>query len=178
MSDACATQAAQPLKVMIGLGSNLQNPAKQIRDAFGEINAIGQCRLLATSSLYESEPVGGIEQPAFINAVAQIETTLAPEQLMDALLEIEKTHERVRSIKNGPRTLDLDILLFDDRLINEPNVVTPHPRAHERAFVLLPLLELDPELYIPGRGMARDFLQSVSDQVVRKLCNSEDGRPQ
>jgi 2-amino-4-hydroxy-6-hydroxymethyldihydropteridine diphosphokinase len=160
---------------MIGLGSNLEDPARQIRQAVKEIGALAHCRLIAVSSLYESAPIGGVEQPAFVNAVAQVETSLTPGQLMASLLAIEIAHDRVRTIKNGPRTLDLDILLFDDRHIDEPNIVAPHPRAHERAFVLLPLLELDPELYIPGKGMARDFVNSVSDQMVRKLAEHESG---
>jgi 2-amino-4-hydroxy-6-hydroxymethyldihydropteridine diphosphokinase len=160
---------------MIGLGSNMQNPVRQIHQALNEIGALDQCRLVAVSSLYSSAPIGGVAQPTFINAVAQIETSLAPAELMRALLNVEIAHDRVRTIKNGPRTIDLDILLYDDLQINEANIVVPHPRAHERAFVLLPLLELDPELYIPGRGGARELAALVRDQIVRRLAKEESG---
>lgn len=159
--------------VMIGLGSNMRDPVWQIRTALREIDDLEGCSLLRVSSLYESAPVGGVEQPAFINAVAEIETTLSPQVLIAGLLAIERSHDRVRSVKNGPRTLDLDILVFNDWQLDGVDLVTPHPRAHERAFVLLPLLELAPELYIPGKGSARDFLPQVRGQSVRKMLETE-----
>ena len=163
-------------RVMIGLGSNMSEPIRQIRTALREIDELAGCSLMRVSSLYESAPIGGVAQPPFVNAVAEIETTLSPQVLMARLLDIERLHDRVRTVKNGPRTLDLDILVFNDWCLDEVEVTTPHPRAHERAFVLLPLLELAPELYIPGKGLARDFLPQVSGQSVRKMIETE-GRP-
>jgi 2-amino-4-hydroxy-6-hydroxymethyldihydropteridine diphosphokinase len=158
---------------MLGLGSNLSDPVAQLQRAVQEIDALPNCRLLKMSSLYESAPIGGVEQPAFVNAVAEIETTLAPTELMSALLAIERAHDRVREVKNGPRTLDLDILLFGDLQLDLEAVTTPHPRAHQRAFVLLPLLEIAPDLTIPGRGAARDYLASVSGQLVHRIAETK-----
>ena len=160
-------------RVMIGLGSNMSNPVGQIRAALREIDELPGCALVRTSSLYESAPVGVIEQPVFINAVAEVETTLTPHTLMASLLAIERGHDRVRSVRNGPRTLDLDVLLFADLCIHDGDLVTPHPRAHERAFVLLPLLELAPNLVIPGKGPAREFLPLVGSQSIRKIPETE-----
>lgn len=158
---------------MVGLGSNMDGPIEQILTALRELDELPGCSLVQASSLYETAAVGGVEQPAFVNAVAKLETTLSPHELMTGLLDIERRHDRVRTIRNGPRTLDLDILVFNELLMNEPELVTPHPRAHQRAFVLIPLLELDPELYIPGRGRARDFLPQVSGQSIRKILDGE-----
>ncbi len=158
---------------MIGLGSNLDFPLEQIRRAVGEIGGLPECRVCAVSSMYESAPIGGVEQPVFINAVAQIETSLSPQALMANLLDIERAHHRVRVARNGSRTLDLDILVFGDQCIDEPSLVIPHAAMHQRAFVLLPLIELNPELTIPGRGLAREFLSRVGGQTVRKLLAME-----
>ncbi len=155
--------------VYIGLGSNMHDPIQQIQQAYQEIDDINNTSLIKVSSFYATAPVGYVEQQEFINAVIEISTTLSPQELMQALLEIEARHNRVREIKNGPRTLDLDILLFNEWRIDEPNLATPHPRAHKRAFVLHPLLEIAPDSYIPGVGFVKDFIDSVSDQVIRKL---------
>jgi 2-amino-4-hydroxy-6-hydroxymethyldihydropteridine diphosphokinase len=153
----------------IGLGSNVGDPIQQIQHAFREIDEITETSLIKVSSLYESAPIGFCDQPAFINAVVEIATTLSPQQLMQNLLRIESDHGRTREQKNGPRTLDLDVLLFNNWIIDAPTITTPHPRAHERAFVLLPLLEIAPEVYIPGIGYARDFLSAVVGQMIRRL---------
>ncbi len=155
--------------VYIGMGSNLDNPDRQVRLALEEIGAMAGSALVRCSSLYETAPIGGGDQPAFINAVAELDTTLSPRMLMQELLGIEQCHNRIRAEKNGPRTLDLDILIFNDWRISTKAVTIPHPRAHKRAFVLLPLLEIAPDLYIPGRGYARDFLPDVSGQQIHKL---------
>ncbi|MBC7625413.1 MAG: 2-amino-4-hydroxy-6-hydroxymethyldihydropteridine diphosphokinase [Aeromicrobium sp.] len=158
---------------MIGLGSNMDHPVKQIQDALREIAATPACSVIKMSMMYESSPVGGVEQAHFINAVAEIETTLTPRAMMARLLEIELQHGRVRTTRNGPRTLDLDILMFNDWLIDEPDLVIPHPRAHERAFVLLPLIEISPDISIPGVGVAHKFLASVSAQAVERYVGHE-----
>ncbi len=155
--------------VFIGLGSNLSEPARQLREALQEIDELPETALIKVSSFYESAPIGLANQSMFVNAVAQVETTQSPQQLMAQLLGIESRHQRVRAEKNGPRTLDLDILIFNEWRIDEPDLVTPHPRAHERAFVLYPLIEIAPELYIPGKGLAKTFLSGVVNQVIHKI---------
>ena len=132
-------------RVAIALGSNLDDPEAQVRRAFDEIGALPATRLLARSSLYRTAPVGYADQPDFVNACALVETSLAPRALLDELLAIEQRHGRVRTIPNGPRTLDLDLILYGDRHIDEPGLTVPHPRAHERDFVLKPLLEIWPD---------------------------------
>ena len=119
-------------------------------------------RLVARSKLYRTTPVGFVDQPDFINACAVVETALAPRALLDALLAVEARHGRVRDVPNGPRTLDLDIVLYGDRAIDEPGLRVPHPRAHERAFVLVPLVDAWPDAVIPGHGSARECLARMT----------------
>jgi 2-amino-4-hydroxy-6-hydroxymethyldihydropteridine diphosphokinase len=153
----------------IGLGANLNDPAAQVEYALAELDRLPGTRLLARSSLYASAPVGYVDQPDFINAAAQIETTLAPRALLAALLDIEHRHGRERSFRNAPRTLDLDLLLYGEAHFHEEGLTLPHPRMHERGFVLLPLLEIAPDTMIPGRGRAADWLTGCSDQNVAVL---------
>ena len=150
----------------IGLGANLNDPAAQVEYALAELDRLPGTRLLARSSLYASAPVGYVDQPDFINAVAQIETSLAPRTLLAALLDIEHRHGRERSFRNAPRTLDLDLLLYGDAHFHEEGLTLPHPRMHERGFVLLPLLEIAPDTVIPGHGRAADRLAACADQNV------------
>ena len=154
----------------VGLGSNLEQPAEQLAAAFAEIGGLGGVRLLARSSLYRTAPIGYADQPDFVNAVAAIATTLAPLDLLAGLRGIEATHRRVRQQQNGPRTLDLDILLYGDRVIAEPALVVPHPRMHQRAFVLHPLLEIAPDCRIPGLGQASEWLAACADQEIGRLA--------
>lgn len=153
----------------IGLGANLNDPAAQIEHAFDELDRITGTRLVARSALYASAPVGYVDQPDFINAVAQVSTTLAPRALLAALLEIEQRHGRARSFRNAPRTLDLDLLLYGAAHFHEDHLTLPHPRMTERAFVLLPLIEIAPDLLIPGRGRAVDWIGSCADQHIAAL---------
>jgi len=132
-------------RAAIALGSNLDDPEAQVRRAFDEIAALPRTQLLARSKLYRTAPVGHADQPDFINACALVETSLAPRGLLDGLLAIEQAHHRVRAVPNGPRTLDLDIILYGDRSIREPGLTIPHPRARERQFVLAPLKDVWPE---------------------------------
>jgi 2-amino-4-hydroxy-6-hydroxymethyldihydropteridine diphosphokinase len=148
-------------RAAVALGSNLDDPAAQVRRGFDEIAALPHTELIARSGLHRTAPVGYAEQPDFVNACVLVETRLEPRALLEALLAIEKRHGRVRETPNGPRTLDLDIVLYGDRVIDEPGLKVPHPRAHERAFVLVPLLEAWPDAAIPGRGPARDLLAKV-----------------
>jgi 2-amino-4-hydroxy-6-hydroxymethyldihydropteridine diphosphokinase len=146
-------------RAVLGLGSNLDDPEAQVRRAFDEIAMLPATRLIARSALYRTAPVGLAEQPDFINACALVETTLAPRALLTALLAIERRHGRVRTVPNGPRTLDIDIVLYGEDTIEEPGLSVPHPRAHERAFVLEPLLDVWPEAVIPGHGAAAALLK-------------------
>ncbi len=134
----------------IALGSNLGDRLATLRAAVAEIAAFGA--VLAWSSVYETAPVGYAEQPPYLNAVVALETELTPLALLAGLHEIERRHGRVRSFLNAPRTLDLDILLYDDRMVDESDVTIPHPRMHERGFVLVPLTEIAPDTVVPGRG--------------------------
>ncbi|HEY5293709.1 MAG TPA: 2-amino-4-hydroxy-6-hydroxymethyldihydropteridine diphosphokinase [Burkholderiales bacterium] len=154
----------------IALGSNLDGPESRVRLGIAALAELPQARLVAASSLYRSAPVGHADQPDFINAVAQLSTGLAPQALLAALLAIEKRCGRERSFRNAPRTLDLDLLLYDAQTIAEPGLAVPHPRMHERAFVLAPLLEIAPDCVIPGRGPAADWLARCANQSVARLA--------
>ena len=139
-----------PVRAAIALGSNLDHPEAHVTRGFDEIAALPATRLLARSGLYRTEPVGYADQPDFINACALVETSLAPRELLESLLAIEQAHGRKRGVPNGPRTLDLDIVLYGDRVLNEPDLVIPHPRAQERDFVMKPLREVWPEVVFPA----------------------------
>jgi 2-amino-4-hydroxy-6-hydroxymethyldihydropteridine diphosphokinase len=156
-------------KAFIGLGANLGDPEAQVRRALAALAELPGTRLLAASSLYRSAPVGVIAQPDFINAVAAAETTLTARALLEALLAAERRFGRRRDFPGAPRTLDLDLLLYGDRVIAEPGLVVPHPRMHERAFVLAPLAEIAPDVAIPGKGRAGALLAACTDQKIEKI---------
>ncbi|RKT61891.1 2-amino-4-hydroxy-6-hydroxymethyldihydropteridine diphosphokinase [Azonexus fungiphilus] len=153
----------------IALGANLGDPAATVNAAFAALDRLPHSRLLAKSALYRTAPVGIADQPEFVNAAARLETTLAPEALLDALLDIEQAFGRVRAERNGPRTLDLDLLLYDELRLATPRLILPHPRLHLRAFVLQPLAELAPDLALPGRGRLAAWLPAVANQGIRKI---------
>jgi 2-amino-4-hydroxy-6-hydroxymethyldihydropteridine diphosphokinase len=153
----------------IALGANLGDPAATIRAAFAALANLPDSRIRHTSSLYRTAPVGIEEQPDFVNAVAEIETRLPPESLLDALLEIEQRFGRIRAEKNGPRTLDLDILFYNDLQLDLPRLTLPHPRLHLRAFVLQPLAEIAPLMALPGRGTIAAWLPAVANQGICRL---------
>ena len=155
-------------QVLVALGSNLENPVSQVRRAFDELAVLPDSSLLVCSSLYRSAPVGKNDQPDFINAVVQIETTLSPHNLLKALLEIEKNHGRVRRLPNDPRTLDLDILMYDELECNENGLILPHPRMHQRAFVLKPLMEISKDCFIPGHGTVAELLSACAEQRLER----------
>lgn len=153
----------------IGIGSNLAQPRSQVERALDELGRLPRSRLVARSSLYRTAPVGHEAQPDFVNAVAALDTALNAQELLDELQSLEAAHQRARSFPNAPRTLDLDLLLFGAEHIAQPGLVVPHPRMHERAFVLEPLAEIAPEAEIPGRGRARELLEGCRDQKVEKM---------
>ncbi len=153
----------------IGLGSNLAEPLVQVRQALVELEAIPGTRVTARSSLYRSSPVGYLEQPDFINAVASVQTTLTPQALLAALHAIENRHRRRRTMRNAPRTLDLDLLLYGEEVIDQNGLTLPHPRLHERAFVLAPLAEIAPEALVPGMGRLQDLLARVDCNTVSRI---------
>jgi 2-amino-4-hydroxy-6-hydroxymethyldihydropteridine diphosphokinase len=153
----------------VSLGANLGEPQRQVQQAFRDLDAIPHTRVVRTSSLYRSEPLGYTTQPRFVNAVAQLETGLPAERLLAELQAIEAAHGRRRSFANAPRTLDLDLLLFGNAVLDIPGLKIPHPRMHERAFVLLPLVEIAVDVAIPGRGSAKAFLDKCENQGVEKL---------
>jgi len=148
----------------IGLGSNLSDPAGQVRRALGRIAELPESRLAAASRLYRSPPLGPLDQPDFINAVAALETQLAPADLLHALQGIEQAFGRVRLRRWGERIIDLDLLLYDNLRLDSPELILPHPGLGERAFVLRPLADIAPELVIPGLGpLATLLAKRVTD---------------
>lgn len=150
------------MRALIGLGSNLDDPAVQVRQGLRALAQIPQSRLLRQSRLYRSEPWGLREQPAFVNAVAELETTLGAGALLDALLAIEHARGRRRDgLRWGPRRIDLDLLVYGSERIETPGLRVPHPELAARAFVLVPLAEIDRELEIPGLGRVADLLALV-----------------
>ncbi len=158
----------------IGLGSNLDDPRDQVSRAFAELGRINQSALLRRSSLYRSDPLGPAGQPDYINAVACLGTALSPLALLDAMQAIEQRHRRVRKQRWGPRTLDLDLLLYADECIQQPRLLVPHPEMHRRAFVLYPLAEIAPrELQVPGHGQLTGLLQGCTDRGLEKLDTAE-----
>jgi 2-amino-4-hydroxy-6-hydroxymethyldihydropteridine diphosphokinase len=154
----------------VGIGSNLDGPVRQVEAALRELDRISGSRLVARSALYQTAPVGYAEQPDFTNAVAALETSLAPEELLDELQSIELAHGRQRTFANAPRSLDLDLLLYGQSELRTERLIVPHPRMSERAFVLRPLLELAEDICIPGRGAARDLLRQCDRQDVKKIA--------
>lgn len=153
----------------IALGANLSDPISQIEHAWAELDNLPESRLVACSSLYLSKPVGYAEQPDFINAAAAIVTLLPPRSLLAALLQIEARHGRNRTFKNAPRSLDLDLLLYDGLVMHEHGLTLPHPRMIERAFVLVPLAEIAADARIPGHGSVAECLARVDRSDITRL---------
>jgi len=157
----------------IGLGSNLDDPESHISRALTDLQELPQTQQRAHSSLYKTSPVGPQDQGEFINAVSCIETDLTAPELLQSLQEIENKHGRMRTGEQwGPRKLDLDLLLYGDEVIELPDLVVPHPQMHHRCFVLLPLIEIAPEIIIPLLGDATAFLDNVDCRGVRKIQNA------
>lgn len=153
----------------IGLGSNLENPRAQVEQAFFELSALASSKLLKRSPLYGSTAVGPGEQPDYVNAVALLETDLQPFELLDALQTIEHSHRRVRIEHWGPRTLDLDILLLDDRCIDSERLKVPHPYLTQRNFVLYPLADITPDLNLPNGESLQELISSCPQDGLARL---------
>jgi 2-amino-4-hydroxy-6-hydroxymethyldihydropteridine diphosphokinase len=150
-------------RAFIGLGANLGQKEVTILRAVDQLGAADGIDVLELSRLRETEPVGVVDQPTFLNAAVAIETTLSPWELLDVMLRIEQDLGRVRDDRHwGPRTIDLDLLVYADEVVDEPGLRIPHPRLHERRFALEPLAELEPELEIPGLGKVSDALTRLN----------------
>ena len=165
--------STSPITAYIGLGSNLEDPVDQVRRALDELDQIPHTHLITASSLYRSDPVGPPGQPDYINAVAEIETSLDPIPLLRELQAIEQAHERVRIVRWGPRTLDLDLLLYADQEINDPDLIVPHVMLPERGFVLYPLQEIAPSIEIPGRGSLASPIHQVAQDGLEKMTEQQ-----
>jgi 2-amino-4-hydroxy-6-hydroxymethyldihydropteridine diphosphokinase len=158
------------VKAYIGLGSNLANPELQIKSARTAITQIAQVKELAFSSLYHSPPMGPQDQPDYVNAVMGVATELPPMELLRCLQRIENDQGRVRKDQRwGARTLDLDVLIYDDQVIELPDLIVPHPGLAERAFVLYPLHEIAPQLMVPGKGPVADLLAKCPINGLKRL---------
>jgi 2-amino-4-hydroxy-6-hydroxymethyldihydropteridine diphosphokinase len=157
------------VRAYVALGSNLDEPRRQVETAFDELAALSQTELVGRSALYGSTAVGPGEQPDYVNAAAALDTGLSAAALLAELQALENAHHRRRRQRWGPRTLDLDLLLYGDSTINTESLRVPHPRLAERNFVLYPLNDLDPELTIPGRGPLRELLAGCSEEGLWPL---------
>ena len=166
--EASASEAVI-IDAFIALGANLDEPVAQLQRALRELAQLTESRLCVYSTFYASKPVGYVDQPDYVNAVAHIKTRLSPHTLLDALLEIESRHGRRRDFKNAPRTLDLDLLLYNGLIMHEPGLTLPHPRMLARAFVMVPLAEIAPDVLIPGQSGC----QSRAQSYLSKLDSSE-----
>lgn len=164
-------------RVYIGLGSNLATPLEQLRSALAALAALPQTELVAQSSFYSSDPLGPTDQPRYVNAVAALDTELAPLELLDALQRIELEQGRTRKAERwGPRTLDLDILLFGERQLDEPRLTVPHYHMHARAFVLYPLAEIAPGLRLPNGRALDELLAACPFEGLERLAEQPQAR--
>lgn len=157
-------------RAVIALGSNLENPVQQVEAALAAIAALPGVALLRRSSCYQTAPVGYADQPDFINAVCEVETTQAPQALLAALLEVEQAFGRVRTFRNAPRVLDLDLLLVEGVVLDTAFLTLPHPRMHQRAFVMLPLAEMAADMQVGAHGAAADIAAGLDPAGVKRLA--------
>ncbi len=155
----------------VGVGANLGDAVGAVRAAIQSLARIPRTTLLRSSALYRTAPVGSRDQPDFVNAVVALDTSLAAAELLHALQELERRAGRARPFPNAPRTLDLDLLLYGSESIASPLLTVPHPRMHERAFVLAPLTEIAPETAIPGKGRAAAWLAQAAGQRVERMAS-------
>jgi len=153
----------------VGLGSNLDDPIAQIKQAIELLDKIETTNLIAQSSLYRSAPFGSVEQPDFINAVACLRSGMDPKELLNELHGIERSSGRKRGVRWGPRTLDLDLLVFGDQEMDQVGITLPHPGIADRNFVLLPLVEIAPELVIPGLGCVSDIAIDRNEPQISRI---------
>ncbi|MEA3640521.1 MAG: 2-amino-4-hydroxy-6-hydroxymethyldihydropteridine diphosphokinase [Lamprobacter sp.] len=176
MIESCRNTAVPSVSAYIGLGANLGHPRRQVEQALLQLQSLPQSDVVAVSSLYRTVPVGPVDQPDFINAVARLDTRLKPLALLAALQQIERQHGRIRNGQRwGPRTLDLDILLMGEQVLRLPQLCVPHPQMHCRAFVLGPLAEIAPPgLEIPGQGRVDQQLAALAGEVASMVRLSVD----
>jgi 2-amino-4-hydroxy-6-hydroxymethyldihydropteridine diphosphokinase len=160
-------------KVYVALGSNLQDPLLQLQSAVKELAHLPQTRLIKVSSFYQNPPIGELNQPDFVNAVAKLTTELTPEAFLQALFAIENTHHRIRREKNGPRTLDLDLLLYEEVVVSSATLQVPHPRMKERDFVIYPLAEIEPHLTLPCGMRLHELVGKFSDPKLQLISVHE-----
>lgn len=157
-------------RAVIALGSNLENPVQQVEAALAAIAALPGVSLLRRSACYQTAPVGYADQPDFINAVCEVQTSLSPEALLAALLEVEQAFGRVRTFRNAPRVLDLDLLLVEGVVLDTDFLTLPHPRMHERAFVMLPLADMAADMQVGNHGVAADIAAGLDAAGVKRLA--------
>ncbi|MEW5898498.1 MAG: 2-amino-4-hydroxy-6-hydroxymethyldihydropteridine diphosphokinase [Bacillota bacterium] len=158
------------VRCFLGLGANLGDKEASLKTAISFLEREKDIRVRRVAPFYWTAPWGYTDQDWFINTVVEIETSLSPKQLLNVLLAIEEKMGRVRGVRWGPRVIDLDLLLYGNAVLNEPNLIVPHPRMASRAFVLAPLADLDPDLVIPGQGRVADLWKKVrEEQAVQKL---------
>lgn len=157
------------LAAYVGIGSNLSDPAAQVQRTFADLAALPGVQLVAQSALYRTAPFGPVEQDDFVNAAAGVLTTLTPQQLLDALRQLELARGRVRSVRWGPRILDLDLLVQGTLKVDTPDLTLPHPGIPERNFVLYPLRDIAPELVIPGMGQVAQLAAQVDPSGITRL---------
>lgn len=156
--------------IFVGIGANLNNPKAQVNSALVALSKLTKSRVIAHSSLYRTPPMGPQDQADYINAVAKLETRLLPIELLNELQAIEKSHGRVRkSEKWGPRTLDLDLLLYGNQMIKEERLTVPHYGIKQRAFVLVPLAEIEPELTLPDNSRIAELIKQTGNQGIQQL---------
>ena len=148
-------------RAYIGLGANLGGREETLRQAIAMLAATDRVAVIRVSELRETDPVGMVDQPRFLNGAVAVETALAPRELLETLLRIERELGRVRGERWGPRTIDLDLLLYGDEVVDEPGLTVPHPRLHERRFALEPIAELDPTVEVPRRGRVSELLAAL-----------------
>ena len=162
-------------RAFVALGSNLEDPKAQVERALHALSQLPETRLLKQSSLYQTAPIDCIDTaPDFINAVAEVETTLTPEALLDAILNIENIAGRERPYINAPRVLDCDLLLYEDVTLDTPKLTLPHPRMHTRGFVLLPLFEIAPDISIPNHGKIAMYMTPELLSGINKLPSAKN----
>jgi len=158
------------VRAYIGLGSNLDDPLSQVRVAIVELAHLSECHLYAVSPLYRTPPLGPVDQPDYINAVVALDTDLEPLALLDELQRIEQRHGRVRQLRWGPRTLDLDLLLYGNNIIASERLTVPHPELHKRPFVIFPLQAINPDLILPDgtslKALVEEFAAQRPPQVL------------
>ena len=155
--------------VYLGLGSNQSDPISQIKNATDLIEKIETSKIIKKSSLYESLPVGYLDQPNFINQVISLQTSLSPAELFERFQQIEFQLKRVKKIVNGPRTIDIDILLFNQEIILTKDLTIPHPRMLDRAFVMIPLLEIEPNILMPKISNLKEILGKLDKKTLTKI---------